>query len=71
MRLQGGSNHLEGRLEICINDAWGTICQDEFTSDEARIVCANLGFTEGRSAVIRCVAASQSVCIHRCAGGYT
>lgn len=45
VRLRDGMNPLEGRLEICINNAWGTVCQDAFTSDEARIVCSNLGFT--------------------------
>lgn len=50
VRLRDGTNHLDGRLEICINDAWGTVCENEFTSDEARIVCAKLGFNEGRCA---------------------
>ena len=48
VRLRDGSNELEGRLEICINNAWGTVCQEEFTSvDEASIVCANLGYDNG------------------------
>ncbi len=48
VRLCNGSNALEGRLEICLNNAWGTVCQDEFTSDEARIVCSNLGYDMGK-----------------------
>lgn len=48
VRLRNGNNDLEGRLEICINNAWGTVCEDEFTSDEARIVCSNLGFDNGK-----------------------
>lgn len=47
VRLVNGSDPLEGRLEVCLNNAWGTVCQDEFTSDEARIVCRNLGFDQG------------------------
>lgn len=47
VRLRDGNNPLEGRLEICINNAWGTVCQDEFTSDEARIVCSELGYDNG------------------------
>ena len=38
---------LEGRLEVCINRAWGTVCLEEFTRDEARIVCSTLGFDQG------------------------
>jgi deleted-in-malignant-brain-tumors protein 1 len=47
VRLLDGATTLEGRLEICINNAWGTVCAQEFTSDEAIIVCAQLGFNEG------------------------
>ena len=47
VRLRDGPNPLEGRLEICINNAWGTVCREEFTSDEAGIVCDRLGFNEG------------------------
>ena len=28
IRLQGGTNQYEGRVEICINDTWGTVCDD-------------------------------------------
>ena len=51
VRLRNGNNILEGRLEVCINRAWGTVCQDEFTSDEARIVCNNLGHNIGECAL--------------------
>ena len=43
MRLEG-NNDLEGRLEICINNAWGTVCREGFSSDEATVVCRSLGF---------------------------
>lgn len=44
----GGETCLEGRLEICINNAWGTVCNNLFTSDEANIVCDNLELTGGK-----------------------
>ena len=47
IRLINGSNPLEGRLEICINNAWGTICHDGFSSDEARVACSQLGNITG------------------------
>ena len=47
IRLVNGSNPLEGRLEICINNAWGTICHDSFSSDDAGVACRQLGNVTG------------------------
>lgn len=47
VRLLNGTTSLEGRLEICINNAWGTVCQNAFSSDEASIVCSKLGLDNG------------------------
>ena len=38
----GGSS---GRLQIYINNTWGTVCDDNFGSLEAGIACRQLGFT--------------------------
>jgi len=43
IRLVNGSNLLEGRVEICINNAWGTICDSLFSEDEATVICQQLG----------------------------
>ena len=43
LRLVGGTNPAEGRVEICINNAWGTVCGDGFTRGEALVVCRQLG----------------------------
>ena len=43
LRLIGGTNPAEGRVEICINNAWGTVCDDGFTKEEALVVCRQLG----------------------------
>ena len=46
LRLVGGANIREGRVEICINNAWGTVCDDLFGDEDARVVCIQMGFSE-------------------------
>ena len=50
VRLVGNVNMTEGRLEICVNDYWGTVCNDgangEFDKNAAEVVCRQLGFPE-------------------------
>ena len=43
IRLVGGANSRQGRIEVCNNDAWGTVCDDSFGAEEARIACIQLG----------------------------
>ncbi|XP_066428885.1 lysyl oxidase homolog 3 isoform X2 [Eleutherodactylus coqui] len=38
--------HNEGRIEVFYNHEWGTICDDDFTMENAHILCRHLGFTE-------------------------
>lgn len=41
VRLVGGSNEYEGRVEMCYNQMWGTISQNSFY-DASDIVCKQL-----------------------------
>ena len=45
IRLEGGSVEEEGRVEICINEVWGTVCDDSFTSVDANVVCGQLRYS--------------------------
>ena len=40
-------NSLEGRLEVCVNNAWGTVCDSLFGSEDAAVACSGLsGFSQ-------------------------
>ena len=45
IRLVGGANTLEGRVEVCINATWGTVCDDLWGAEEASVACSQLGFS--------------------------
>ena len=53
VRLMGGQNKFEGRVEVCQDGQWKTVCNDKWGKKEARVVCRQLGFAkDARSELI-------------------
>ena len=50
IRLVGSDGEVmenEGRVEVCINHAWGTVCDYLFDGNDVNVVCTQLGITPG------------------------
>ena len=45
VRLEGGRNMFEGRVEMCDRGEWKSVCDRRWGSEEAEVVCRQLGYT--------------------------
>ena len=39
-----GSSEIEGRVEVCFSQRWGTVSNDGWTQTNTKIVCSDLGY---------------------------
>ncbi|XP_041455031.1 neurotrypsin-like [Lytechinus variegatus] len=44
LRLMDGETDNEGRLELFLNNEWGTVCDDEFDMNDGKVACRQLGY---------------------------
>lgn len=44
IRLEGSTSQNEGRVEVCIDRQWGTICDDKWDEVDAQVACTQLGY---------------------------
>ncbi len=46
IRLAGGTTEFNGRLEVCVNQQWGTVCDaGTWGNVDASVVCRQFGFS--------------------------
>ena len=54
VRLVGGVTDNEGTVEVCLNNAWGTICHNSWSSVDASVVCGQLGYQPTGISIMYC-----------------
>ncbi len=46
LRLVDGSTDGDGRVEICLNETWGTVCSSNWDQIDSTVACKQLGYSD-------------------------
>ena len=47
IRLIGGADDREGRMEVCNQNQWGSVCDVSWDMNDANVACRQAGFGSG------------------------
>ena len=45
IQLAGGPTSHQGRVEVCLSQEWGSVCDSNWTTADANVACRQLGFS--------------------------
>ena len=48
VRLTGGDRPGRGTVWVCISGTWSTVCDNYWNIPDARVVCGQLGYNNGK-----------------------
>ena len=75
VRLEDGTTKADGRVEICLDGLWGSVCDSGWDSRDARVVCRQLGHDGGKFSyqtafiLVQTLAASVALLRHHVTNG--